>query len=356
MPIQRFRTDEERNRRGFGWTFVAAAVVLTGGLAWRDFQSGRVSATAVVLFTLFAGLFAIGVRLLLTTREAFDIDTDARTYSLTRDGNHKVKGPLDDLGPIEVEFRVRLVGPSDKPRERREYVVHGKAHSDVDLYVETTAGKARRRMETLAKAWRLPCRSLGGALRGPDELDVPLHDRLRDDGKARKPAPLRPEWGVTIEPLSLGYAVRSTNRSWRPVLLSGFIAVFLGWGLFRAARTDFLTSVMHDQDPMGWVLLAGFVVVGLVGLGLAAQGVRDTFFPGTVLVTDRGVSYRFARLPFREIEELTSAYRIEIIGDRRSLALGQTFCPVQATDAVAHEIQRLIIEVAEANPHARAAS
>jgi hypothetical protein len=113
---------------------------------------------------------------------------------------------------------------------------------------------------------------------------------------------------------------------------------------------------MHDPDPTGRWLLAGLGAVGLFSIGLAVQGVRDAFFPGTVLVTDRGVSYRFSRIPFREIEELTSACRIEIIGDRRSLALSRTFCPVQAADAVAHEIQRLIIEVAEANPHARAAS
>src|SRR5215470_4850345 len=234
MPVQRFRTDEERNRRGFGWTFVAAAVVLAGGLAWRDFQSGRVPTTAVVLFTLFAGLFALGLRILLRTREAFDIDTDARTYALTEDFKPKARGPLDDLGPLEVEYRVRTVGPIDKPRERREYVVHGKAHAKVDLYVETTAAKARRRLEALAKGWRLPSRTHGGAVRGPDELDVPLHDRLRGDDKARKPAPLRPDWGIVIEPLSLGYAVRSTNRSYRPVATSGLIAGVLGYALFRA--------------------------------------------------------------------------------------------------------------------------
>jgi hypothetical protein len=73
-------------------------------------------------------------------------------------------------------------------------------------------------------------------------------------------------------------------------------------------------------------------------------------------VTDRGVSYRFSRMPFREIEEVTSQFPVEVVGDRRSLVLGTTFCPPAATEAVAHELQRLIIEVAEANPHARVAS
>jgi hypothetical protein len=75
-----------------------------------------------------------------------------------------------------------------------------------------------------------------------------------------------------------------------------------------------------------------------------------------VLVTDRGVSYRFSRMPFRKIEEITAHFPVEVVGDRRSLALGDTFCPSAATGAVAHELQRLIIEVAETYARARAAS
>jgi hypothetical protein len=58
-------------------------------------------------------------------------------------------------------------------------------------------------------------------------------------------------------------------------------------------------------------------------------------------------------MAFREIEEMTTTYPIELIGDRRSLTLGETFCRPGAVETVAHELQRLIIEVAEANPHAR---
>ena len=39
-----------------------------------------------------------------------------------------------------------------------------------DLYVMDTPGKARQKMEALARAWRLSCRSYGGVVRGPDEL------------------------------------------------------------------------------------------------------------------------------------------------------------------------------------------
>jgi hypothetical protein len=356
MTVQRFRPDGERTRRSFGRTFMTIAVALTAGLTWLDIQSGRITGTAIVLFAVLAGLFALGYRLAFKIRDLFEIDVQERTCSVIREGSPAGSGPLDALGPLEVEERVREVGSKGKRRTIVHYVVHAAAHSAVDLYVEKTAGKARGRMEALAQAWRLPCRSLGGTVRGPDELNVPLHDRLREDREARTPAALRPEWGVRVEPLSLGYAMRSTHRSWTPLARSA-VAVGTGVLIFtQVSSMGIVSSARHEEDLLARALLGLFGVVALVILWVVAQGVRDTFFPGTVLVTDRGVSYRFSRMPFREIEEITAHFPVEVVADRRSLALGNTFCPPAATGAVAHELQRLIIEVAETYPHARAAS
>ena len=63
-------------------------------------------------------------------------------------------------------------------------------------------------------------------------------------------------------------------------------------------------------------------------------------------MTDRGVAYRGRRLPFADIEKVTAGVPIEVVGDRRILTLPASFCPPPATGAVAHELQRLIIEVA----------
>jgi hypothetical protein len=208
-------------------------------------------------------------------------------------------------------------------------------------------------MEKMARAWGVPSRSLGGTVRRPDQLDLPLHERLRDDADARKQSPLPPESGIRIEPLSLGYAMHSTVRSWAPLHTS---MVMVAVAIFVAARfspLDFLREALASQDLVPQILLGGLGVVALVFLWLTATGVRDTFFPGTVRITDRGVSYRFSRMAFREIEELIASHPIELIGDRRTLTLGQTFGKPGAVKTVAHELQRLIIEVAEANPHSR---
>jgi len=150
-----------------------------------------------------------------------------------------------------------------------------------------------------------------------------------------------------------GYAMHSTLRLWASLRSVG---LFLCVAVFVFARTSpstFLAELREMDDLYRQVLLAGSGLVILILLVLIGQAVRDTFFPGTVRVIDRGVSYRWSRMVFLDIEELIGSHPIELIGDRRTLKLGETFCSPGATKAVAHELQRLIIEVAEANPHAR---
>jgi hypothetical protein len=352
MAAQRFRSDVDRTRLAVGGTLVAIALLLTVWLVRVEIRAGRVSVTALVMLTLFAGLFYLGLRL-LRPKDLFEIDVERRTYTVIRDGTKAGAGPLDDLGPLEV--KTSIYRPADRPSATPliQYMVCAAVHSQIDFCMVRSPGKARRKMEALARAWGVPSRSLGGAIRQPDQIDLPLHERLRDDADARKESPLPPESGIRIEPLSLGYAMHSTVRSWAPLHTS---MVMLAIAIFLAARSSpltFLREARASEDLIPQILLGGLGVVVLVFLCLTAAGVRDTFFPGTVRITDRGVSYRFSRMAFREIEELIASHPIELIGDRRTLKLGQTFGKPGAVKAVAHELQRLIIEVAEANPHAR---
>jgi hypothetical protein len=352
MAVQRFLGDVDRTRRGAGWIFMAVAAGLATWLSAVVIRAANINGTGVVFYVLLGGLGYMGWRL-VQPKDFFEIDVAQRTYSVFRHGTKSGAGQLDALGPLEVKERVRVTGTDSNRKTRVEYAVSAAVHSKVDLYAMSTAGKARQKMESLARAWHVSCRSLGGTVRNPDQLDVPLHERLREDPNARRTADLNPEWGIRIEPLSLGFAMHSTVRSWAPLRGSALMLVV---GLFifsRFFRAGGMRSVPESGDLTGQVLLAMTAVVVVVFGWLVFGGVRDTFFPGTVRVTDRGVSYRWSRIPFRQIEEVTTTFPIEVVGDRRSLRLGETFCSRVAAKAVAHEIQRLIIEVAEANPHAR---
>jgi hypothetical protein len=352
MAVQRFRSDVDRTRRVLGAIFIVLALFLIQWLVRVDIAARRVTVAALVYFALFGGLFYLGLRL-LRPKDLFEIDAERRTYTVIRDGRKAGAGPLDDLGPLEV--KTYIYRPADRPSASPliRYMVCAAIHSQIDLCMVRSPGKARRKMEALARAWGVPARSLGGAIRQADQIDLPLHERLRDDADARKQSPLPPDSGIRIEPLSLGYAMHSTARSWAPLQTSG---VILAVGLFVMSRSSpsSLLAVLREQpDLLQQVLLGLMGVLALAILWMLGQGVRDTFFPGTVRITDRGVSYRFSRMAFREIEELIASHPIELIGDRRTLKLGPTFCKPGAVKTVAHELQRLIIEVAEANPHAR---
>jgi hypothetical protein len=351
MAVQRFLPDVARTRRAAGWSFIAVGVLTVVGLSLSAFTTGRFNGATLVFLALPAALAAWGLRLALRHEVVVEVDLNKRTYAVIREGQPAGYGPLDDLGPLAVSQRTRASGTSNNPRSTVEYVVNPAVHSNIDFYILSTPGKARRKMEDLARAWRLPCRSYGGTVRAAGALDVPLHERLRDDPEAMAIAPLRPDWGLRIEPIFRGHSIVSTHRTWAPLLQNAPVAIVLFVLLGGAAREDLLSRYWQATGD-----LLERVLLGLMGVVVVAmvwklwQGARDTFFPGAVQITERGVSYRGTRMTFVEIEEVTADVPIEIVGDRRILSLAPSFCPRAALGPLAHELQRLILDVAPKGP------
>jgi hypothetical protein len=350
MAARPFLPDVARTRRVVGWILVLVSAPSLAWMIWRAVLGGHPNGAFIFLMAVALGALALGSGLAFWPREYLEIDLETRQFVVFRKGKRSAEGPLEALGPLEVKKRSRVVRTDNHQRTVIEYVVRSAAHSDIDLYSMKTAGKARQKMEGLARAWHLPCQSLGGAVRQPDALDTPLHERLRGDSAARKPMPLSPAWSVRIEPAPMGYAMTSTHRSYvalAPPAVFLVIALLILRGLFSdKSLVDQLVSGARNGDPPDVVFASLLGLSALFMLWLVWTGVRDTFFPGTVHINDRGVSYRGRTMRFRHIEEVTATSCVEIVGDARILALGDTFCSLAAGDAVAHELQRLIIEVA----------
>jgi len=348
VAVERFLPDVDRTRRAAGWFMIAAFGVPLLWLASVVVELGRANSTAVVLFLVLSFMLALGARLAFRPQEYLEVDLESRTFAVIRKGKRAAAGALDALGPLEVRMRTRVVGSEGKRRTIIEYVVRAAVHSNVDLYVMKTPGKARQKMEGIGRAWRLPCKSLGGAVRPPDALDTPLHERLRGDSAARKAVPLSPDWGLRIKPAPMGYAMVSTHRSWVPLQM-GLLFLVLGLVVLGGSFHYGVWDEANNGDPFAQVFAALVSVMMLGMVGTAAAGARNTFFPGTVHIDDRGVTYRGRRMRFKHIEEVTAGAPIEIVGDGRILKLAETFCPPAATAAVVHELQRLIVEVASSH-------
>ena len=348
MAVERFLPDVDRTRRAAGWFIIVAFAVPLVWLASVVVEVGHANSTAIVLFLVLSFMLALGARLAFRPQEYLGIDLESRTFEVIRKGKRAAAGALDALGPLEVRMRTRVVGSEGKRRTIIEYVVRAAVHSNIDLYVMKTSGRTRQKMEGIGRAWRLPCKSLGGAVRQPDALDTPLHERLRGDGGARKAVPLSPDWGVRIEPAPMGYAMVSTHRSWAPFQM-GLLFLALGLVVLGGSFQYGVWDEATNGEPFAQVLAALVCVVMLSMVWTAAAGARNTFFPGTVHIDDRGVTYRGRRMRFEHIEEATAGAPIEIVGDGRILKLAETFCPPSATATVVHELQRLILEVASSH-------
>lgn len=348
--MERFLPDIERTRWQGGWFFATLGGLAVAALLWRAVTVGRANTTSLVLFAMAGAVAAWGLRLILIRDDAVDVDLDKRRYVLTRDGRPAAAKGLDALGPLVTYVRGRERGGN-------EYVVKSSAVSDLALFVAGTPEKARRQMEGLARRWRVSCQFLEGAVRAAEDLDKPLHERLRLSASA-EPALLRPEWNLRIDELRPGYALVSTNRSFAPFTESGSVLVAL-LSIFGLGSVVALPSKVRDTlremrdmwgDEFGKVLLGLGGVVLVVMAFQIARALRDALFPAALLVTPDGVSYRGRRLAFDDIEEVMGGVPIEILGDRRKLRLSASFCPPEARSAVVAEIQRLIVAVAPIAP------
>ncbi|MFA6956986.1 MAG: hypothetical protein WC538_14050 [Thermoanaerobaculia bacterium] len=350
MNIERVLTDDARSRRGCGWLILICGGLVAGGMIFAMVIQRLVTAPGIVILVLLLGGIALGVRFALKPGDYLEVDLDARTYVHVRDHERRPSRPLNALGTLVVSERMRTVRTKNGTKTVTEYAVHPEGKIDLDFRVVKSAGEARLILETLARRWRLPSAAWGGDVRQPDQLDMPLHERLRGSEKHRSEAPMEPTWNLRVEPLSPGYAIVSSHRDWSAVLASSILGIPLSIAIVLFARGELWSSIFRqgERDPLALVIGAIMAVLSLGFVGWELKLLRDTLAPGTIRITPDGVSYRGRTMRFEEIEEVIGGDSIEIVGDRRLLKLAPTFCAAAAVPSLCHEVERMIIEVGNA--------
>ncbi len=352
MNKERVLTDEARSRRGCGWFFIIASgalvvAVLGGMLALRSVGIG-----SIVFLLVLLGVVALGVRLAFKPSDYIDVDLDARTFVHVREHERRGERPLDSIGTLVVSQRTRTVRTKNGTRTVTEYAVHPEGRTDLDFRVVSKPGAARVSLESLARRWQLPSVAWGGDVRQPDQLDIPLHERLRSSEEHRRPMELRPEWNLRVETLSPGYAIVSSHRAWNSLTGAAIGLVVLVIAGVTMARNGIFTSILEAAEASLPDMVFGslFVIAMLAFAVWSLLQLRDVFLPGTIRITPEGVSYRGRRMRFAEIEEVISELSIAFVGDRRLLTVPPTFCPLEALPTLRHELERMIVELGGREP------
>jgi hypothetical protein len=334
--VQRFLPQHARSAR---FAHIRWIVFFCPAFGAAAYVSREIPPVAVICLILCVGSLALRVRGLRRPPIVLEVDLDRRTITVVQLASRGNPESLDSWEPLMVSQVEQPVRESDSTTTA--YVVTSSAHPEIALFVASSPEAARRKMEGVARQWKIASRALGGAVRTPSELGVPLHLRLHDDASARATLGPLSQWGVGLQSSSDGHALTplagSVSILGQLVLLVIFVAI-VGYENAGQFRTE-----LSQGDPEATflaVLGAAFFLIFLV------LGIRATFFPPVLRITPHGVSYGFKKMDFSEIEEVTATSPLQIVGGRKHITLSGAFCTSDGRQSVAHEIQRLIIETA----------
>lgn len=344
----RFLLLPETTRRAFGWVFILMGTVLliVSGLFFRN--EGAPPVGGMFTLALAATLTFFAVRL-FRPRYFIDVDQTARSVSFVEEARVQRQFALPDLGPLRISHRRAVRKSKTGNREIDIYDVRSGSHRDIIFMEFQTELKARRFAESMARTLNLPVQSLSQEIRSPDQLDAPLHVRLRGDSAVLTPAVRPANSDLDFVNLSPGYEIRTRYRVYKPLLLSlaaGVLpAVVFPW---QAAQFGFFSRVRAGQlDSGDWVLLgitAACLVPVVIGV---AEGVREAFAPGTIVVTPEEVRYRQKRVPIEMIEEIDGfpERTPRLITDSGVVEISRHFCSEADRSYLHHELRRIVVEM-----------
>lgn len=358
----------QRARRRQGRLVAAAGILAVTALGVMATRGTVVNVPVFGLMVAAPFVAALwGIRRAFEARSYIEVDPVARIWAATEHGRRGAEQPIQSLAPLQVctEF-ASVVDIEEGPqgarattvryvriRARGQYFVHPGGRPDLSFLGCQTAAQANTKLEVLARRWDVASQRCGGAVRMPAQSNLPLHKRLAGDANAARELGNNPAWGFTVRPLSPGYRFTFTQPSkeaWlAPILSLGLLVIVLAEMLQFGVIADGLAA----EATLGSRLILGACAfVLLVILANAWLGVLRAW-PGTLLVTPKGVSIDRSHMAFDEIEEVTSTAGVQFLADGRTMTLPDTWFPSAATPMLAHEITRAILATAPYAEHAK---
>ena len=302
----------------------------------------------VVLLLLGAGLYTR-----LRPRHFVAVDAAEGRVTLFRDGRVRREMPLSEIGPLRHALEERREKRGKSTVTVLYHVARSGPLNELRVYESEDELATRRALEAHARAWNLPYVKPTGETRSPEELDVPLYQRLGSDETATKPLPQRAGSGLSVAWKDDGYEVTTTYRprTDRVKLLLLFLgpAVLVGF-LFREPLRD----AFRPEAPVALRVVGGLVALLLFvpGAVTAAKAWLRSSHPPVLRISAEGVRFRGRTLPLRSIEEVERVPHAvcRLVSDTRIVEIGGDFCEASEREWLHHEIRRLVVEVGQRTP------
>ena len=357
----RFLLKEEERRRALGSAalFLAglgAFALLAAFVVFRLHDSGppppellRLLAAggAVVILLLGAGL-----RVRLAPRNFVSVDAASGTVTLAR-GRKRRELPLAEIGPLRHALEERRVKSGNTWTTVVYHVARSEPHPEIRIFESEDELETRRVLEKRAKAWHLPYVKPTGERRAPEELDLPVFQRLAADTAVTTALPQKEGSSLAVEWKDDGHEIRTSYLP--PVDRTRILLLTIGPPLLLAFFfREPLRDLVREGTPALLRGLAGVVVLlaFLPGGIAAAKSWLRRSRPPVLRITAEGVRYRGKRLPLKSIEEVerTPGAVCRFVSDTRIVEVEGDFCDPSEREWLHHEIRRLVVAAGQQSP------
>jgi len=297
-------------------------------------------------------LLAAGLRVRLAPRHYASVDAASGTVTLAR-GRQRQELPLAGIGPLRHALEERRVKRGNSWTTVVFHVARSEPHPQVRIFESEDELATRKSLETHAKAWNLPYVKPSGETRTPEELDLPVFQRLAADAAVTTALPQKERSSLTVEWRNDGYEVRTSYRP--PVDRTRILLLTIGPLLLAAFFfREPLRDLVREGTPVLLRVLAGSVVLLLVlpGAIAAARSWLRRSRPPVLRIAADGVKFRGKTLPLRSIEEVerVPGAVCRLVSDARIVEVEGDFCAPFEREWLHHEIRRLVVEVGQRAP------